>query len=156
MGGHSALGRLAKQSAAPAGDPLPLISRDQPTGAGALTSTQVLCRPSGPTLAGVARPLARHRRRRDVRARADARIKRQRLQPPSGDLIGTGTLSTASDDGLGSLMEISHGGKQPLTLPSGETRSFLEDGDEVVMRAWCERDGAVRIGLGECSGRVVA
>jgi fumarylacetoacetase len=75
------------------------------------------------------------------------------LQP--GDLIGTGTLSTNSDDGLGSLLEISRGGKQPIELPTGETRSFLEDGDEVTLRAWCEREGAVRIGLGECSGRVV-
>jgi len=75
------------------------------------------------------------------------------LQP--GDLIGTGTLSTDSEDGLGSLLEISRGGKQPIDLPSGETRSFLEDGDEVTLRAWCERDGAVRIGLGECVGRVI-
>lgn len=76
------------------------------------------------------------------------------LQP--GDLIGTGTLSTDSDEGLGSLMEISRGGKQPLELPSGETRSFLEDGDEVTLRAWCEADGAARIGFGECVGRVEA
>ena len=75
------------------------------------------------------------------------------LQP--GDLIGTGTLSTDSDEGLGSLLEISRGGKQPVTLPGGETRSFLEDGDEICLTAWCERDGAVRIGLGECVGRVV-
>ena len=75
------------------------------------------------------------------------------LQP--GDLIGTGTLSTASDEGLGSLLEISRGGKQPIALPSGETRSFLEDGDEVTLRAWCEAEGAVRIGFGECVGRVV-
>ena len=75
------------------------------------------------------------------------------LQP--GDLIGTGTLSTDSDQGLGSLLEISRGGKQPIELASGEKRSFLEDGDEVTLRAWCERDGAVRIGLGECSGRIL-
>ena len=75
------------------------------------------------------------------------------LQP--GDLIGTGTLSTDSDQGLGSLLEISRGGKQPIKLESGETRSFLEDGDEVTLRAWCAREGAVRIGLGECVGRVV-
>jgi fumarylacetoacetase len=75
------------------------------------------------------------------------------LQP--GDLIGTGTLSTDDDGGLGSLLEISRGGKQPVDLPSGETRAFLEDGDEVTLRAWCEADGAVRIGLGECVGRVV-
>jgi fumarylacetoacetase len=76
------------------------------------------------------------------------------LQP--GDLIGTGTLSTADDHGLGSLIEISRGGKQPIELPGGETRSFLEDGDEITLKAWCEGAGAVRIGLGECVGRVVA
>jgi fumarylacetoacetase len=75
------------------------------------------------------------------------------LQP--GDLIGTGTLSTDSTSGLGSLLEISQGGKQPISLPSGETRSFLEDGDEVTLKAWCEGEGAVRIGFGECVGRVV-
>lgn len=71
-----------------------------------------------------------------------------------GDLIGTGTLSSASDEGLGSLLEISRGGQAPLTLATGETRSFLEDGDELTLRAWCEAPGAVRIGFGTCSGRV--
>jgi fumarylacetoacetase len=76
------------------------------------------------------------------------------LQP--GDLIGTGTLSTDRADGLGSLLEISQGGKAAVELPTGETRTFLEDGDEVTLRAWCEADGAVRIGFGECVGRVEA
>jgi fumarylacetoacetase len=76
------------------------------------------------------------------------------LQP--GDLIGTGTLSTHSAGGLGSLLEISQGGKQPVQLSNGETRSFLEDGDEVTLKAWCEGEGAVRVGFGECVGRVVA
>ena len=76
------------------------------------------------------------------------------LQP--GDLIGTGTLSTDSAGGLGSLLEISHGGKQPVQLASGEARSFLEDGDEITLKAWCERDGFVRIGFGECVGRVIS
>ena len=75
------------------------------------------------------------------------------LQP--GDLIGTGTLSTESAGGLGSLLEISQGGKQPIALAGGESRSFLEDGDEVILKAWCEGDG-LRIGFGECIGRVVA
>lgn len=75
------------------------------------------------------------------------------LQP--GDLIGTGTLSTDSADGLGSLLEISQGGKSPIELETGEKRSFLEDGDEVTLKAWCESDG-VRIGFGECVGRVEA
>ena len=73
----------------------------------------------------------------------------------AGDLIGTGTLSTDNDEGLGSLLEISQGGKRPIELSSGETRAFLEDGDEICLKAWCERPGAVRIGLGECVGRVV-
>jgi fumarylacetoacetase len=75
------------------------------------------------------------------------------LQP--GDLIGTGTLSTDSAGGLGSLLEISQGGKQPIRLSNGETRSFLEDGDEVTLKAWCEA-GGIRIGFGECLGRVVS
>jgi fumarylacetoacetase len=71
-------------------------------------------------------------------------------------LIGTGTLSTDSAGGLGSLLEISQGGKRPLQLMTGEMRSFLEDGDEIMLKAWCEAEGAVRIGFGECVGRVVA
>jgi fumarylacetoacetase len=74
----------------------------------------------------------------------------------SGDLIGTGTLSTDSDSGRGSLLEISRGGKEPIELPGGEKRAFLEDGDEVTLRAWCEAEGAARIGFGECVGRVEA
>jgi fumarylacetoacetase len=74
----------------------------------------------------------------------------------TGDLIGTGTLSTDSAGGLGSMLEISQGGKAPLSLTSGETRSFLEDGDEVTLRAWCESEGSARIGFGECVGRVAA
>jgi fumarylacetoacetase len=76
------------------------------------------------------------------------------LQP--GDLIGTGTLSTDSDGGLGSLLEISRGGKQPLVLLTSEQRSFLEDGDEITLRAWCEDHAGLRIGFGECVGRVGA
>ena len=72
-----------------------------------------------------------------------------------GDLIGTGTLSTANAHGLGSLLEISQGGKAPITLATGETRSFLEDGDELTLSARCEAPGAVPIGLGHCTGRVV-
>jgi fumarylacetoacetase len=75
------------------------------------------------------------------------------LQP--GDLIGTGTLSTSDESGLGSLLEISQGGKRPIELPSGETRSFLEDGDELTLSARCTAPGSVSIGFGACVGRVV-
>ena len=72
-----------------------------------------------------------------------------------GDLIGTGTLSTAEETGLGSLLEISRGGKQPIELPGSETRSFLEDGDELALSARCEAEGAVSIGFGNCTGRIL-
>jgi fumarylacetoacetase len=71
-----------------------------------------------------------------------------------GDILGTGTISGPSDDTLGSLLEITAGGRQPLTLISGETRRFLEDGDTVIMRAHCRRDGFATIGFGECRGTI--
>ncbi len=72
-----------------------------------------------------------------------------------GDLIGSGTVSGPNREERGCLLELSWRGKEPLALPSGETRTFLEDGDDVVMTGWCERPGAVRIGLGECRGRLL-
>lgn len=74
------------------------------------------------------------------------------LQP--GDLLGSGTLSGAEPDQAGSLLELTMGGKQPITLPNGEQRTFLEDGDTLTLRGYCERAGAKRIGLGEVSGTV--
>jgi len=75
------------------------------------------------------------------------------LQP--GDLLGSGTLSGAAPDEAGSLLELTSGGKQAITLPNGERRTFLEDGDTLTLRGYCEREGAVRIGLGEVSGTVL-
>jgi len=75
------------------------------------------------------------------------------LQP--GDLIGTGTLSTDAATGLGSLLEISKGGKEPIELPDGEARSFLEDGDELILSARCSAANAVPIGFGSCTGRIL-
>jgi fumarylacetoacetase len=72
-----------------------------------------------------------------------------------GDLFGSGTISGTTSDSFGSLLEITEGGRKPLALPTGETRRFLEDGDEVIFRAHCRRDGFAPIGFGECSGRVV-
>jgi fumarylacetoacetase len=74
----------------------------------------------------------------------------------TGDLLGTGTLSGPQPGQGGSLLELSSGGRVPITLPGGEQRSFLEDGDTVILRAWCEAPGAVRIGLGAVSGTVLA
>jgi fumarylacetoacetase len=73
----------------------------------------------------------------------------------SGDLFGTGTLSGPAPEQGGSLLELSAGGKQALTLSTGEQRSFLEDGDSIILKASCERAGARRIGFGECRGTVL-
>jgi fumarylacetoacetase len=70
----------------------------------------------------------------------------------AGDLLGTGTLSGPGPAEAGALIELTEGGKRPLLLPGGETRTFLEDGDRVVLRAWCEGHGAARIGFGEAVG----
>ncbi|MDM0084722.1 fumarylacetoacetase [Variovorax sp. J31P179] len=76
------------------------------------------------------------------------------LQP--GDLFGSGTLSGPEPDEAGSLMELTSGGKRPVTLPNGEQRSFLEDGDTLILRGYCEAPGAIRIGLGEALGTIEA
>ena len=73
-----------------------------------------------------------------------------------GDLFGTGTISGPTPEGWGSLSELSRDGQQSNPLPSGESRTFLEDGDEAIFRARANRDGFVSIGFGECRGRVVA
>ena len=72
-----------------------------------------------------------------------------------GDLFATGTISGAGKDARGCLLELTWRGAEPLTLPGGETRKFLEDGDEVIMRGYCESPGATRIGFGECRGIVL-
>lgn len=72
------------------------------------------------------------------------------LQP--GDMLGTGTLSGPRAFEAGSLLEPSHGGKTLIDLPWGEQRTFLQDGDQIAMRAECAKAGYPRIGFGECSG----
>ena len=73
----------------------------------------------------------------------------------SGDLIGSGTVSGATKDAVGCLLEMTRRGAEPVQLASGEIRRFLEDGDEVIFRGWCEREGYVSIGFGECRGRII-
>ncbi|MEP7183814.1 MAG: fumarylacetoacetate hydrolase family protein, partial [Betaproteobacteria bacterium] len=75
------------------------------------------------------------------------------LQP--GDLLGSGTLSGPTATEAGALIELTGGGKKPVQLPDGESRTFLEDGDAVIFRGWCEKDGAARIGFGEVRGQVL-
>lgn len=72
----------------------------------------------------------------------------------AGDLLGTGTLSGKEKSSFGSMAELTVGGREPITLPNGETRGFLEDGDELIMTAHAARDGFARIGFGECRSRI--
>jgi fumarylacetoacetase len=73
----------------------------------------------------------------------------------AGDLLGSGTQSGPTADEAGSLLELTAGGNQPLTLASGETRTFLADGDRLTLRGWCEKPGHPRIGFGEVAGTVL-
>ena len=153
--------RLAQPSR-PAGDPAPLPhlldAQDQATGAIDLTLEVLL------STAGMrARSLPPQRL-----SRANASVlywtTAQMLAHHSsngcnlnpGDLFGSGTISSVEDTGWGSLMELSFAGAKPITLASGETRTFLEDGDEVTLRARADRPGFAPIGFGDCSGLVVA
>ena len=72
-----------------------------------------------------------------------------------GDLLASGTVSGPDKDSRGCLLELTQRGSEPLNLPNGETRSFLADGDEVILRGWCERAGVARIGWGDCRGTVL-
>ena len=74
----------------------------------------------------------------------------------TGDLIATGTVSGREKSERGCLLELTWRGKEPIELPNGETRRFLEDGDEIIMRGYAMRDGFRRIGFGECRGVIVS
>ncbi len=72
-----------------------------------------------------------------------------------GDLYGSGTISGATPESYGSILEACKGGKELIDFPNDETRTFIEDGDEVIMRAWCQGKGRARIGFGECRSLIV-
>ncbi|WP_444995859.1 fumarylacetoacetase [Aliikangiella sp. IMCC44359] len=76
------------------------------------------------------------------------------LQP--GDMLGSGTQSGPTHEEAGSMLELSNGGKQTINLDNGEARTFLEDGDTVIMRGWCQKEGAKRIGFGEVAATILA
>jgi fumarylacetoacetase len=73
----------------------------------------------------------------------------------AGDLIASGTVSGPAESQRGCLLELTWRGANPVSLPTGEERRFLEDGDEVIMRAFCEAEGRPRIGFGECRGTIL-
>jgi fumarylacetoacetase len=72
----------------------------------------------------------------------------------TGDLLATGTISGPAPESRGSLLELTMGGRSPLTLPGGQTRGFLDDGDRVTMTGWCEGQG-YRVGFGEVTGKLL-
>ena len=74
----------------------------------------------------------------------------------TGDLFASGTISGPEPGSQGSMLELTRRGAEPIVLPTGEERKFLHDGDEIILRAHLQREGAARIGLGECSGLIVA
>lgn len=144
------------------GDPQPLPYLDSPENraAGAFDiQLQVdlqtpAMRESGQGGASICRTSYRHAYWTVAQMVAHHTVNGCNLRP--GDLFGSGTLSGPSLDQAGALIELTQGGKQPLQLPNGETRTWLEDGDTVVLRGWCEKQGAARIGFGECAGTVLA
>jgi len=73
----------------------------------------------------------------------------------TGDLLASGTVSGVDKTARGCLLELTSRGKDPVVLPTGEQRKFLEDGDEIILRGFCERDGFRRIGLGSCGGAIL-
>jgi fumarylacetoacetase len=73
-----------------------------------------------------------------------------------GDIFGSATISGPTVEGYGSLMEVTADGQRPTALQSGETRTFLENGDEAIFRAHCRREGYAPIGFGECRARIIS
>ncbi len=73
-----------------------------------------------------------------------------------GDMFGSGTISAPERSGSGCLLELTHGGREPVALPSGETRRFLEDGDTVIFRGGASREGFISIGFGECRATILS
>ena len=73
-----------------------------------------------------------------------------------GDLLGSGTVSGPERDARGCLLELAWRGTEPVVLSTGEKRAFVADGDEVILRGWCERPGVARVGFGECRATIVA
>ena len=145
----------------PAGDPQPLPYLDSPANrsAGAIDiqlevglQTQAM-RQAGQRDTRISGTSYRHAYWTVAQMVTHHTINGCNLQP--GDFLGSGTLSGPTLDQAAALIELTQGGKHPVQLPNGETRTFLLDGDAVVLRGWCEKPGSARIGFGECRGTVL-
>ena len=149
------------QASRPAGDPVPLPhlldAADQEAGALAIALDVFLLTPmmraAGATPFLLARSNTCHLYWTVAQMLAHHASNGCNLSP--GDLFGSGTISGPTPESYGSLLEITEGGRKPLALPAGETRRFLEDGDEVIFRAHAAREGFVGIGFGECRGVIL-
>lgn len=144
------------------GDPIPLPYLDSPANharGGVDVTLEVLLRTAGMRQAGVPEHRVSRSRMADLYwtlAQMFAHHTSNGCNLRPGDLFATGTISGSGKDARGCLLELTWRGTEPLALPGGETRKFLEDGDEVIMRGYCERPGTARIGFGECRGIIVA
>ena len=151
--------RLA-QPARPAGDPEPLAylsdPADQASGAFSIRLEAELetraMRAAGEPAVAISRSAAIHMYWTAAQLVAHHAAGGCDLAP--GDLLGTGTISTPDDGGLGSLLELTRGGAAPVRLPNGESRTFLEDGDRIALRGRAERAGFRTIGFGPCEGMI--
>lgn len=145
----------------PEGDPQPLAYLDSPanrTGGAFDVQLQVLLesgrmRAAGSAPAQLSATSYRHAYWTVAQLLAHHTVGGCNLQP--GDLFGSGTLSGPTPDQAGALIELTSGGKEPVSLPDGDSRTYLVDGDTVIMRGWCEKPGSARIGFGECRGTVL-
>jgi fumarylacetoacetase len=150
----------APAAARPAGDPgpLPYLADPADQAAGAFDITVEVWLASAAMRAGGVAPVRLSRARAADLYWTPAQLLAHHtsngcnLQP--GDLLASGTVSGPERENRGCLLELTWRGAEPLTLPTGETRAFLEDGDEVILRGYAERAGAVRIGFGDCRGAV--
>ena len=140
-------------------DDLPYLSSDANRQQGALDiklsigiATEAM-RQRGQTTHTVSQTSYRHAYWTAAQILAHHTVNGCNLQP--GDLLGAGTLSGPELSQAGALIELTQGGKVPVDLPDGSQRTFLQDGDEVLMRGWCEAPGAVRIGFGECRATIL-
>ncbi|QKS80948.1 fumarylacetoacetase [Pseudomonas bijieensis] len=149
------------QPARPEGDPTPLPylldAEDQSTGAFDIALEVYILTPTmrEKGVAPVRLSLSNTRNMYWTFAQMVAHHTVNGCQLNPGDLFGTGTLSGPDRNSMGSLLEMSEGGKHPVELPTGEMRTFLEDGDEIIIKARCSRDGFGSIGFGECRAVVL-
>jgi fumarylacetoacetase len=148
---------LARPAAEPA--PLPYLDSAANAAAGAIDlQLEVWLESARMRAAGIAPLRLSHSNFRDAwwsvaQMLAHHSVNGCNLRP--GDLFGSGTQSGPAPEEAGSLLELSEGGRRSLALPGGETRTFLEDGDRLMLRGWCERPGFARVGFGEAAGTVL-